>query len=125
MNSKAITKKLDYFAVNLLGNPNDFKIIQNLIKNTEIILIEDNCRSMDTFEGKKTGTFGLLIALALTTHIIFLLLKGFITLDDEELYHIFSIEPHGWTRNLPDKNKVTNSKNKDSLLKVSILFSWL
>ena len=32
--------------VNLLGNPNDFDKINNIIKAKDILLIEDNCESM-------------------------------------------------------------------------------
>ena len=37
---------------------------------------------------------------------------GFVTTNDEELYHILlSLRAHGWTRNLPDKNKVSNKSD--------------
>ena len=39
-NTKAI------FAVNLLGNPNDFETIESMIKDKNILLIEDNCESI-------------------------------------------------------------------------------
>ena len=34
-------------AVNLLGNSNDFSYIQQLINKQNIILIEDNCESLE------------------------------------------------------------------------------
>lgn len=34
------------FAVNLLGNPNDFAQIQSIIGDRKIVLLEDNCESM-------------------------------------------------------------------------------
>lgn len=47
--------------VNLLGNPNDFSAINAIINNREIIVIEDNCESMGAlFQGKQTGTFGVM-----------------------------------------------------------------
>ncbi|ECQ7346290.1 aminotransferase class V-fold PLP-dependent enzyme [Campylobacter jejuni] len=47
--------------VNLLGNPNDFDAINNLIKGKDIILLEDNCESMGAeYKGKQTGTFGIM-----------------------------------------------------------------
>ena len=46
--------------VNLLGNPNDFDVINNIIDNREIVMIEDNCESMGaTFNGREAGTFGI------------------------------------------------------------------
>jgi len=37
---------------------------------------------------------------------------GFVTTDDEELYHILlSLREHGWTRNLPEENCVSNKSN--------------
>ena len=40
--------------VNLLGNPNDFDIINAIIKDKDIFLIEDNCESMGaTFNNKQ------------------------------------------------------------------------
>jgi CDP-6-deoxy-D-xylo-4-hexulose-3-dehydrase len=47
-------------AVNLLGNPNDFGAIYDIIGNKDIILMEDNCESMGAeYKGKQTGTFGI------------------------------------------------------------------
>jgi CDP-6-deoxy-D-xylo-4-hexulose-3-dehydrase len=37
---------------------------------------------------------------------------GFVTTDDEELYHILlAVRAHGWTRDLPKENKVSNKSN--------------
>ena len=48
-------------AVNLLGNPNDFDAIKEIIGNRDILLMEDNCESMGaTYNGKFTGTFGIM-----------------------------------------------------------------
>ena len=39
---------------------------------------------------------------------------GFVTTDDEELYHILiSLRAHGWTRDLPKANMISN-KSDDS-----------
>ena len=101
-------------AVNLLGNPNDFDKINNLIKNKNIILFEDNCESLGAeFKGKKTGTFGLLGTFSTYfSHHISTMEGGFVTTDNEELYHILlSIRAHGWTRNLPKENLVANKSD--------------
>ena len=104
------------FAVNLLGNPNDFAAIKKLIGSRNIVLMEDNCESMGaTFEGKQAGTFGVMGSFSsFFSHHISTMEGGMITTDDEELYHILlSIRAHGWTRNLPKHNKVTGVKSDD------------
>ena len=102
-------------AVNLLGNPNNFTEIKKIIGNKDILLIEDNCESLGAeFGNKKTGTIGLLGTFSFFfSHHISTMEGGMIVTDDEELYHIIlSLRAHGWTRNLPAENLVSNkSKN--------------
>lgn len=101
-------------AVNLLGNPNDFKAIQKITAGKNIELIEDNCESMGAeFEGKQAGTFGLMGTFSsFFSHHISTMEGGFVTTDDEEMYHILlCIRAHGWTRNLPKQNLVTGTKS--------------
>ena len=116
--SEAISKKTKIiFSVNLLGNPNDFNKIQNIIGNKDITLIEDNCESMGAiFDKKKAGTFGLMGTYSsFFSHHIATMEGGCIVTDDEELHHILlAIRAHGWTRNLPKKNLVTGVKNDNS-----------
>ena len=113
----AITPKTRMiFAVNLLGNPNDFAAIEALITGKNIVLIEDNCESMGAkFNGKMAGTFGVMGSFSsFFSHHISTMEGGMITTDDEELYHILlSMRAHGWTRNLPRFNKVTGEKSDD------------
>jgi CDP-6-deoxy-D-xylo-4-hexulose-3-dehydrase len=97
--------------VNLLGNPNDFDIINAIIKDKDIFLIEDNCESMGaTFNNKQAGTCGVMGTFStFFSHHMATMEGGFVTTNDEELYHILlSIRAHGWTRNLPKENKVSN-----------------
>lgn len=101
-------------AVNLLGNPNNFEKIIEMTKDKNIELIEDNCESMGaTFDGKQAGTFGLMGTFScFFSHHIATMEGGFVTTDDEELYHILlCLRAHGWTRNLPKYNKVTGVKS--------------
>lgn len=101
--------------VNLLGNPNDFDRINEIIDNRDIILVEDNCESMGaTFNGKQTGTFGLMGTFStFFSHHMSTMEGGLVVTDDEELYHVLlSLRAHGWTRNLPDENWVSN-KSED------------
>jgi CDP-6-deoxy-D-xylo-4-hexulose-3-dehydrase len=110
------TKTKAILAINLLGNPNNFDSINQIIKGKEIIVIEDNCESMDaTFKNKKAGTFGLMGTFStFHSHHISTMEGGLIVTDNEELYHILlSIRSHGWTRNLPKTNLVCSEKSED------------
>ncbi|KZN51392.1 DegT/DnrJ/EryC1/StrS family aminotransferase [Pseudoalteromonas luteoviolacea] len=113
----AITPKTKaIFAVNLLGNPNDFARLNSIIEERNIILLEDNCESMGaTFNGKQAGTFGIMGSYSsFFSHHIATMEGGCITTDDEELYHILlCIRAHGWTRNLPKENLVSGIKSDD------------
>ena len=100
--------------VNLLGNPNDFEKISKIIENRDIFLLEDNCESMGAeYQGKQAGTFGVMGTFStFFSHHMATMEGGFVTTDDEELYHILlSMRAHGWTRNLPKENKVSNKSD--------------
>ena len=99
-NTKAI------FAVNLLGNPNDFETIESMIKDKNILLIEDNCESMGAKQnGKYTGTFGKMGTFStFFSHHMATMEGGVVVTDDKELYHVMlTLRAHGWTRNLRKK----------------------
>ena len=100
--------------VNLLGNPNDFDKIDELIEGKGVFLIEDNCESMGaTYKGKYTGTLGLMGTFStFFSHHISTMEGGIVVTDNEELYHILlSLRAHGWTRNLPKENRVSNKND--------------
>ena len=100
--------------VNLLGNPNDFDVINKIIKEKDIFLLEDDCESMGAeYKGKQTGTFGVMGTFStFFSHHMATMEGGVVTTDDEELYHILlSLRAHGWTRNLPKENKVSNKSD--------------
>lgn len=102
--------------VNLLGNPNNFDVINNIIDGRQIVMIEDNCESMGaTFNGKEAGTFGIAGSYSgFFSHHISTMEGGICVTDDEELYHVMlAIRAHGWTRNLPKFNKLTGEKSDD------------
>jgi CDP-4-dehydro-6-deoxyglucose reductase, E1 len=117
---KSISNKTKFiFAVNLLGNSNDFLKINQIIansKNPNIQIIEDNCESMGAKVNKKNaGTFGIMSTFSsFYSHHICTIEGGMILTSDKELYHILlSLRAHGWTRDLPDKNLVTGNKSKN------------
>ena len=111
----AITDKTKMIiTVNLLGNPNDFDAINNFIKGKDIILFEDNCESMGAeYKGKQTGTFGVVSTFStFFSHHMATMEGGFVATDNDELYHVLlSLREDGWTRNLPQKNHVSNKSH--------------
>lgn len=117
---RAITDKTKLILmVNLLGNPNNFNEIDEIINNRNIIIIEDNCESLGAkYNIKYTGTFGLMGSFStFFSHHISTMEGGVIVTDDEEIYHILlSLRAHGWTRNLPKHNHVSGVKVNDSFL---------
>ncbi|WP_239832976.1 DegT/DnrJ/EryC1/StrS family aminotransferase [Vibrio sp. Isolate31] len=103
-------------SVNLLGNPNDFNRMEEIVSGRDIFILEDNCESMGaTLDGKQAGTFGVMGTYSsFFSHHIATMEGGCVVTDDEELYHILlCIRAHGWTRNLPKFNKVTGEKSDD------------
>jgi CDP-6-deoxy-D-xylo-4-hexulose-3-dehydrase len=116
LESAVTDKTRAIMAVNLLGNPNDFKRINQIIGGRNIVLLEDNCESMGAkFDGKHTGTFGIMGGFSsFFSHHISTMEGGLIVTDDEELYQILlSLRAHGWTRNLPKTNLVCDEKSDD------------
>ncbi len=104
----AVTEKTKaILAVNLLGNPNNFAQINDLIKDKNIILLEDNCESMGaTFQDKQAGTFGLMGTFStFFSHHMSSMEGGFIVTDDDNLRDVLvCLRAHGWTRNLEKHN---------------------
>lgn len=114
----AITDKTRaILSVNLLGNPNDFNRMNEIIAGRNIFILEDNCESMGaTLNGKQAGTYGIMGTFSsFFSHHIATMEGGCVVTDDEELYHILlCIRAHGWTRNLPKFNKVSGEKSDDA-----------
>ena len=101
-------------AVNLLGNPNDFDAIREIIGDRDILLMEDNCESMGAkYKGKYAGTFGIMGTFStFYSHHMATMEGGVVCTDDEELYHILvCLRAHGWTRHLPKENKISNKSD--------------
>jgi CDP-6-deoxy-D-xylo-4-hexulose-3-dehydrase len=100
--------------VNLLGNPNEFDRIYEIIKGKNILVLEDNCESLGaSFQEKQCGTWGIMGTYSsFFSHHISTMEGGMIVTDDEELYQILlCIRAHGWTRNLPKNNLITSPKS--------------
>jgi CDP-6-deoxy-D-xylo-4-hexulose-3-dehydrase len=96
---KAITKKTRMVvAVSILGNPCQFDEISRLCAENNIILFEDNCESMGArFNGRYTGTFGLVNTFSTFSH--HTSTWSVALTNDKEPYHLLkSMRNHGWTR---------------------------
>ena len=103
--------------VNLLGNPNNFDKIFDLIKNKNILILEDNCESLGaSYNNKQCGTWGIMGTFSsFFSHHISTMEGGMIVTDDDELYQILiCMRAHGWTRNLPVFNLITTPKSDNS-----------
>lgn len=107
---RAITPKTRaVFAVNLLGNPNDFDGLRKVCDNNGLLLLEDNCEGMGArFGDNHTGTFGLFGTFSTYySHHISTIEGGVVITDDEDLYHILlSLRSHGWIREQPAHSKL-------------------
>jgi CDP-6-deoxy-D-xylo-4-hexulose-3-dehydrase len=98
------------FAVNLLGNPNDFGRLTAIAEANGLVLLEDNCESLGAKDaaGRFAGTVGLMGTFsAFFSHHISTMEGGVILTDDEQLrQELVSLRAHGWTRELPTENFV-------------------
>lgn len=113
---KAISKNTKaIFAVNLLGNPNNFELLFDICQKYNLLLIEDNCEALGAkYNNKYTGTFGIAGSFSFFySHHICTMEGGMVVTDDKELYeYMLSLRAHGWTRNLPKDSKIYQ-KNPD------------
>lgn len=102
------------FAVNLLGNSNDFDELLDICKEKNILLIEDNCESLGAkYKNKSLGTIGLLGTYStFYSHHMCTMEGGVVVTDDEELYeYMLAIRAHGWTRNLPENSRIYEKRD--------------
>ena len=91
------------FAVNLLGNPNDYEAVAGLLAGRGVTLIEDNCESMGArFAGRWAGRFGRIGTFStFFSHHLSTMEGGMCLTDDDALHQILlSLRAHGWTRGL-------------------------
>ena len=97
------------FITNCLGLSPDLATITDYCAQNSIEMIEDNCESMgSSLQGKKTGNFGYGASFSLFVgHHLSAIEGGIVCTNDEEIYHHLIIaRAHGWTRNLPEKQKM-------------------
>jgi CDP-6-deoxy-D-xylo-4-hexulose-3-dehydrase len=103
-------------AVSILGNPAALDTIRAFADAHGLMLLEDNCESMDAeLNGRKAGTFGHLNTFSFFfSHHISTMEGGMILTDDDELAHLCrSLRAHGWTRDLPPDSPVFSRTGSD------------
>ena len=101
------------FAVNLLGNSNDYDELQKICDEHDLILAEDNCESLGAkYNGKYLGTIGVIGTYStFYSHHMCTMEGGVTVTDDKELYeYMLAIRAHGWTRNLPADSTIYKKK---------------
>ncbi|OAN54981.1 DegT/DnrJ/EryC1/StrS family aminotransferase [Magnetospirillum moscoviense] len=114
---KALTPKTRAIvAVSILGNPAALDTIRAFADAHGLMMLEDNCESMDAeLNGKKCGTFGHLNTFSFFfSHHISTMEGGIVLTDDDELAHLCrSLRAHGWTRDLPADSTLYQKKSND------------
>jgi len=109
---KAITPNTSaIFAVNLLGNSNDFNKLKKICDKHKLILIEDNCESLGAkFEKNHTGTIGKLGTFSFFfSHHLQTMEGGMIAVQNkDDADFLRSLRAHGWIRDLPNENTIYN-----------------
>lgn len=94
--------------VHVLGFPNKMKEILEICNENNIILIEDSCESVgSTYNGIKTGNFGLMSSFSTYYgHHFSTIEGGLVSTDDDEIYNILlSLRSHGWDRDLDSETR--------------------
>lgn len=94
--------------VSVLGLSPNMKLITELCKKYDVILLEDNCESQGTkFNGIKLGNFGLMSSFSTYFgHTMSTIEGGVISTNDEEVYNILlQLRSHGWDRDLSKQKK--------------------
>jgi CDP-6-deoxy-D-xylo-4-hexulose-3-dehydrase len=103
-------------AINLVGNPCNFKKLKTLCKKYKLILLEDNCESLCAkYENKFTGTFGEMASHSLYFAHHLQTMEGGVLLTNNRDFkdYLRSLRAHGWCRDLPKINKLYKFKNDE------------
>lgn len=103
-------------AVSILGNPAALDVIRKFADDNDLIMIEDNCESMDAeLDSRKTGTFGHVGTFStFFSHHVSTIEGGVMVTDDPELRDLArSIRAHGWTRDLGDDQRLYEPRGDD------------
>ena len=111
--NSAISKKTKaILAINILGNPIEFKKIKKICEKNKLLLIEDNCESLGAKYGNKySGNFGVAASYSFFfSHHIQTIEGGMITTNDRDICEYSrSLRSHGWNRDSLEKNSFSKS----------------
>lgn len=91
------------FITNLLGWCDDIDVISHICKQSNIVLIEDNCESLGSmYKGKKLGNFGVASTFSFYVgHHMSTIEGGAVCTNNEKLSTMLKlVRAHGWDRNL-------------------------
>jgi CDP-6-deoxy-D-xylo-4-hexulose-3-dehydrase len=107
---KKITNKTKaIMLVHVLGNSTNMKELVNIVRNNNLILIEDTCESLGTkYDNKYLGTLGDIGTYSFYySHHITTMEGGMIVSNNDEYYELMKcLRAHGWSRNLKNKEHI-------------------
>jgi len=107
----SLTKKTKaIMPVHLLGYPCNMDYIMDFAEDNDLFVIEDCCEAHGAqWKGKKVGSFGDLTSFSFFfSHHITTIEGGIVLTNNEEFNNLAkSLRAHGWIRERPDKNKLT------------------
>ena len=102
--------------VHILGHPNKMEAIQRLCEQYGCRVIEDACEALGSeYAGQKTGALSLAGSFSFYYgHHISTIEGGAITTSDDKLYSVMlSIRSHGWSRDVPEADRIAWRKEHD------------
>lgn len=107
---KKITNKTKaIMLVHVLGNSTNMRALIEIVKQHNLILIEDTCESLGSkYDDKYLGSFGAIGTYSFYySHHITTMEGGMVVCDDDDYYELMKcLRAHGWTRSLKDKDKI-------------------
>ena len=123
---KKITKKTKaIFVAHIIGYPSNIAKINKIIKNKNIILLEDSCESQGAkIDKKKVGNFGIASSFSFYWgHHLSTIEGGMITTNNKKFYHTCLLKrSHGLARELP---KYMHPRIKKQNKKIDFKFLFL
>ena len=112
--------------VHVLAFPNKMNEIIQICKENDIILLEDSCESIgSTYDGIKTGNFGLMSSFSFYYgHHMSTIEGGMVSTNDEEIYRILlSVRSHGWDRDF-DKDYQSQIRKENNVSDFRALYTF-
>ncbi len=107
---KKITRKTKaIMLVHVLGNCADMQKLMEIVRDNNLILIEDTCESLGSrYKNQYLGTFGSLGTYSFYySHHITTMEGGMVVTNDDDYYELMKcLRAHGWSRDLKDKNEI-------------------